>query len=227
MNQRNFANFPQLGTQLLVTITREGKAKTAYFFYSLPIPAKFCESQGVGSQILTDQFNKQTITHSSFLSILNPKALEKEHVWKHLCFTRRPRSLEAALPPAQWDERRFRRRAKCCYPSFWCVTHRSSTAMDLAPPAANKSGWAFAALGRRRTQWEVSVEINKEVQLDNLMDTKSIQGCKWKISPLPWITANQKSISKEESLHPHLMPKTFSSASVTGITWDKEMDFFF
>lgn len=50
MNQGDFADLPQLGTQLLVTITEEEKKpKKAFSSLTLPLAAKFCESQGVGS----------------------------------------------------------------------------------------------------------------------------------------------------------------------------------
>lgn len=52
MNQGDFANVPQSGIQLLVTIRgkKKKKPKKAFFFsLTLPLAAKFCESQGVGS----------------------------------------------------------------------------------------------------------------------------------------------------------------------------------
>lgn len=79
INQGDFTNTPQLGIQLLVTIREKKKKpkKGGFFPLTLPLAAKFCESLGVGSWVLTNQLNQQTITHSSFLLSVSAKALEK------------------------------------------------------------------------------------------------------------------------------------------------------
>lgn len=49
MNQGDFANIPQLAIQLLVTLRKKKSQKKRFFSLTLPLAAKFTESQGVGS----------------------------------------------------------------------------------------------------------------------------------------------------------------------------------
>lgn len=92
----------------------------------------------------------------------------------------------------------------------WWHSDRPGTAHSKYIRIRNSSSGGTSA------QQEAWVETSQEAQLGKLMDLKSTQGC----NERSWITGNQNSISKGGSLQPHLIPKSLSPRSATGVTRD-------